>query len=350
VGINKIKTDTDFGTILIQNGEYINSSVTNRPHLALKSEINFLDSFIKGYEGTEYLDNPEAWNAAINYTKGVIVRWNSKNYVSLIENNLNLTPPTNGDSNWKVFKTLNERYIRDFNDTLGITDIRPNDINTVLSLNTTLPVYRATVSGDLSVSGMVMLNTGNSISPETGQLAWNQDERTMDIGLNGVTLQVGQETLMYVRNSTASTIMNRTACMAIGTLGASGRIRIQPMDGSVKANAKYLVGIATEDIPAGADGYITVFGKVRGVDTSFWNEGDVLYISNTIVGALTNIRPSGMILPIGYVISSHSNGTIFTRITNADENPVVESLVQTAINTSKTQAEANALAYAIALG
>ena len=148
-----------------------------------------------------------------------------------------------------------------------------------------------------------------------GEIAWNPDERTFDLGVNGVTLQVGQEILLNARNNTASTIANGTVCMATGTIGNSGRITIAPMDGTNPANAMYLVGIATEDILADSDGFITSFGKVRNLDTTAWVDGDVLYTSTTIPGALTNIAPiAGLKQPIAFVIHSHADGQIFVRI------------------------------------
>ena len=156
----------------------------------------------------------------------------------------------------------------------------------------------------------------NVTSPGNGQMAWNQDERTVDLGLNGVTLQMGQELLMYVRNNTASTITNKTVCMYTGTLGNSGRITVAPCDAS---SSDMLVGVATEDIPAGQDGYITYFGKVRGVDTLAWAEGSILYV--TTGGQLTSTTPAtGVKLPIAVVISSSVSGTLFVRISNLDEN------------------------------
>lgn len=169
----------------------------------------------------------------------------------------------------------------------------------------------------------VGFDTTNITSPATGQLAWNQDERTLDLGLNGVTLQMGQETLMYVRNNTASIITNKTLCMATGSIGNSGRVTVAPFDLS---DAKYLIGMATEDIAIGADGYVTVFGKVRGVDTSMFSDGQVLYAAAS--GGLTSTEPTtGMKLPVAFVVYAHTNGTLFVRITNVDDNSKQDLLV-----------------------
>ena len=174
----------------------------------------------------------------------------------------------------------------------------------------------------------VGFDTTNTAAPSAGQMAWNIDEATVDIGLNGGVLQVGQEQLVRVKNNTGSTIVNGTAVMATGTLGNSGRITVAPasIDGS---NYKYVLGVVTESIAAGDDGFCTVFGKVRGIQTNganygeTWVDGDVIYVKDSDGGALTKVIPTGtqVKLPIAIVIKSHgTNGTLFIRVTPIDEN------------------------------
>lgn len=174
----------------------------------------------------------------------------------------------------------------------------------------------------------VGFDTTNVIAPSVGQMAWNIDEATVDVGLNGAVLQVGQEQLVRVRNSTGSVIVNGTAVMATGTLGASGRITVAPanVNGS---NYKHVLGVTTESIAAGDDGFCTVFGKVRGIQTNganygeTWVDGDVIYVKDSDGGALTKVVPTGtqVKLPIAIVINSHAtNGTLFIRVTPIDEN------------------------------
>ena len=132
------------------------------------------------------------------------------------------------------------------------------------------------ITGDLSVTGgittadSIQLDLAAAVSVSQGEIAWNADEETADLGLNGAVLQLGQETHYHVRNSTGSLIPDGTAVMAVGTLGSSGRILIGLMDGSSIANAKFFLGITTEDIADGTDGKVTAFGKVRGISATKW--------------------------------------------------------------------------------
>ena len=166
-------------------------------------------------------------------------------------------------------------------------------------------------------SPSIDFDTTAGVTVSQGQMAWNADEETLDLGLNGAVLQLGQEIHYHVRNNTGSSIPNGTPVMATGTLGASGRITIAPMDGTDFNNAKYFLGITTEAIGVDEDGKVTHFGKVRGINTSSYTAGSVLWISTSTVGALTDTEPTtGMKLPVAFVINSNNSaGTIFVRAT-----------------------------------
>lgn len=174
---------------------------------------------------------------------------------------------------------------------------------------------------------VIGFNIANITPPSKGQLAWNQDEQTLDLGLGSVTLQVGQETQVPVVNKTANTIPNGHVVMSTGTLGNSGRITVA-LANVAQGEAMHLVGITTTDIPAGAQGVVTVFGKVRAINTTgaaygeTWVDGDILYVKPNNAGALTKVIPrdTEIKVPIATVIKAHTNGTIFVRLTPIDEN------------------------------
>lgn len=134
------------------------------------------------------------------------------------------------------------------------------------------------------------------------------------------------------KNKTGATIPKGTAVMATGTLGASGIITIAPMDGTNAANAKYMIGVAGEDILPDAEGDVVDIGKVRGFDTTMWAEGDVLWVSPTTPGALTNVEPTiGQIqMPVAFVVTDHANnGEIMVRVTPIDEGAFAKQAFET---------------------
>lgn len=137
--------------------------------------------------------------------------------------------------------------------------------------------------------------TASGTNVDRGTLYWNEAEDTLDITMgDGVVQQVGYETFMYVKNDTGSTIPNGTV---VGFSGVSGQILAAPYTASSSANELYFIGVTTYDMPDGDTGPVTIYGKVRDLDTTgpgaeTWSAGDILYASPTTAGALTNIRPT----------------------------------------------------------
>ena len=155
-------------------------------------------------------------------------------------------------------------------------------------------------------------------------LSWNSTDDTLDLQATNITYQIGQELSPLYKNQTGATIPNGTPVMFAWSLWASGRITIQKAiaDGSIPA--MYTIGITTEDILNWADGHVTWFGKIRGLDTTgtpygeTWEDWDIIYVSPTTAGHLTKVKPNAPDLQIvvAAVVNAHaSNGTLFTRPT-----------------------------------
>ena len=75
----------------------------------------------------------------------------------------------------------------------------------------------------------------------------------------------------------------------------------------------------THDLPdSGEKGYCTTWGFVRGIDTSAFSAGDILYASTTVAGAFTNVKPTAPnnVIPLAAcVVSDATNGVVFVRPT-----------------------------------
>jgi hypothetical protein len=161
--------------------------------------------------------------------------------------------------------------------------------------------------------------------PAARRMQWNDDDGTIDVGLNAdVVLQVGQEMQFYAKNTSGGAIDNGSPVMFTGTLGASGKLTFSKAvaDGSI--TSLYMMGVATEDIPNNGFGYITSFGKVRGFNTSgapyseTWADGDIIYFSPTVAGGWTNVLPAApnLDLPVAVVLTAATggSGSIFVRM------------------------------------
>jgi hypothetical protein len=158
----------------------------------------------------------------------------------------------------------------------------------------------------------------------TGQprrLMWNATDGTLDLGMNNgnVTQQIGLEQFYRVKASAA--ITNGQCVMATGTQGNSGVILAAPSLNP--ASPEYIIGVATEDIALGDFGFITCFGKVRGIQTNganygeTWVDGTVLYANTASAGRMTSTRPDVDPVIVAIVVNAHgSNGELFIRVTH----------------------------------
>lgn len=153
-----------------------------------------------------------------------------------------------------------------------------------------------------------------------GTLCWSEEDETLNLQHpNGVTQQVGQETYAYVRNRTGADIPDGTAVQFVGAeQNGTSRLLIAPMLADGNYPSLYVLGVATETIRDGEDGKVTVWGKVRDIDTSAWEVGDLIYVSPTVAGGLTNVKPTAPdnCIPVAAVLRKDSEfGEIFVRPT-----------------------------------
>lgn len=150
------------------------------------------------------------------------------------------------------------------------------------------------------------------------RMSWNSTDDTVDIAMEyGVVQQVGEETYARVQNNTGVDIPNGTV---VGFAGAtSNALLVAPYLANGSSPSLYILGIMTHTLPdSGEKGYCTTWGFVRGLDTSAFSAGDVLYASPTVAGELTNTKPTAPdnVIPIAAcVVSDATNGVIFVRPT-----------------------------------
>jgi len=157
--------------------------------------------------------------------------------------------------------------------------------------------------------------TGNV---EQGKLSWNTTDATVDLTMEyGVIQQIGMETYARVGNTTGSTIPNGSVVGFSGATSNALLVTKYIADGSVPS--LNILGVMTHDLPdSGEKGYCTVWGFVRGINTSAFTAGQILYASPTTAGALTATKPTAPnnVIPVAVcVVSNAVNGVIFVRPT-----------------------------------
>lgn len=158
-----------------------------------------------------------------------------------------------------------------------------------------------------------------------GQLAWNADDGTVDLGMEGgnVVLQLGEETVFYVKAD--STISLGQVVMATGAIGNSGKLKAAPANLTDPTSGIYIIGVAAEQINTNDWGFVTNFGSVRGFNTSgsdvseTWSAGTILFYKPGSAGRFTNsvhAAPSPHVLMAMVTDASTANGSVFVRLTH----------------------------------
>jgi hypothetical protein len=159
-----------------------------------------------------------------------------------------------------------------------------------------------------------------------GTMCWNNVDKTVDLTQNEVTQQIGQEIYALVRNRTGSTITNGTFVRFSGAEeNGVARLLVTPFLGDGTYPNLFGLGVATEDIADDADGFVTTFGKIRGINTTntgitseTWQVGDILYVSPTNAGKLTRVKPTAPnnVIPVAAVLRVDDEiGELFVRPT-----------------------------------
>lgn len=190
-------------------------------------------------------------------------------------------------------------------------------------------------------------------SARTARVGWNSADDTLNIHhSDNVTQQVGQEIYGRITNNTGATIPNGAA---LGINPTTNSYVLYIANGSL--SSLNIVGVTTQQILNGAQGRITVWGRVRDIDTTgtpfgeTWIAGDILYVSTTIAGGFTKVKPTApnLSIPIAQVITVHATtGQIAVRPT-IEQQLFYGQFVKTADQVPSAANTANAITWPAAL-
>jgi hypothetical protein len=75
------------------------------------------------------------------------------------------------------------------------------------------------------------------------------------------------------------------------------------------------MGVTSEAISNNADGLVSYFGEIRGINTSAYTDGAILYASPTVAGGFTLTRPDAPnnVVSVAAVVNAANNGTLLVR-------------------------------------
>ena len=173
--------------------------------------------------------------------------------------------------------------------------------------------------------GSVDFDTTPANAGAVARMQWNDADGTLDLGLKGgaVTLQIGQEIVHRVVNKTGTNLTEAGYAVVRVDDAQAQRLRVDFAQADTLLNAQGTLGVVTENIANNQQGFITLVGVVRNINTTgalqgeTWNDGDELWLSATTPGGLTNVRPLAPYfkVSVGYVEHAHTtNGKIYVRV------------------------------------
>lgn len=292
---------------------------------------SYVDDILEFDSNSNFPNPGEIGKIYVALDTNKIYRWSGTSYIEIASNIDNTDDVPEGVSN--LYYTNERVDDRVSNLLVGTTDISLvyDDNNDTLTVGTTgtssdtaSRLVKRTEDNRFSITGIDFTNA--TTASAVGRLKWNDVDGTLDLGLKGgaTTLQVGQELIVRALNRTGQTISNGTVVFITGA--QENRVTIEPAIANQFFSHATVLGMATENILDNQEGFVTVTGLVKNLNTSAFLDGDDLWLSPTVSGGLTKIRPltPNKSIYIGTVArSSSTDGIIFVR---PDGNLSIEEL------------------------
>lgn len=275
------------------------------------------------YQGT--------WNATTN-TPTLASSTGTKGYYYVVDvagtTNLNgITDWQIGD--WAIYngtvwqKVDNTDAVTSVNGYTGTVVLTQTDISGTANAPTNTNITSMTgVTGGISSPDFVQFDTTVSPVEAVAKLQWDDGNGTLQLGLKGgnVNLQVGQEIVALCYNDSGVALTDGQIVYISGAQG--NRVAVKLALATTDGTSAGTLGMVTESIPIGGEGFITIMGVVNKLNTTGLTQGAILYLSPTVAGAYTATKPTAPqhTVTIGYVERVDSVvGSIYIKVDNGYE-------------------------------
>ena len=175
-----------------------------------------------------------------------------------------------------------------------------------------------TVSDAGAITGLIEENFTPVTAPAylEGKVFYDTDAKTLAYYNDNsqMTVNIGQEQIVRVRNQTGTTIPDGTVVYINGATGNTPTIAKAIATSFATSD---IIGVTTTSIANNAFGYATINGLVNGLDTSAFAEGDAVFLSATTAGAYTTTEPTrpNYSIQVGVILRANpSNGTLLVSV------------------------------------
>lgn len=188
-----------------------------------------------------------------------------------------------------------------------------------------VPYTGATNNVDLGSYGLnadyISFNLNPTASIGAGKIIYDGGTGALSYYLNNsqVTSYIGETQHAYVHNAEGVQINKGQAVYLYQASGNKASVKLAY--NTTDATSAKTFGLAAENIGAGQNGIVICQGRLQGLNTGMYNEGDTLYLGAT-AGSLTAVKPyapNHMVL-IGVVErANNGNGQIYVKVQNGYE-------------------------------
>jgi len=178
-------------------------------------------------------------------------------------------------------------------------------------------------NGNIINANSLGFDTTPATVPATvGTMSWDDGDGVPSVLLKGgnTTLQVGTQEYARVYNDSGTTL---TIGQVVYISGAQGnRVAVNLARADVEATSFGTIGVVSETIANGAEGFIIVSGALYKLNTNGLTAGATVYLSPTTAGAFTTTKPQApdQLVVIGWIERvSATVGSIYIKIDNGYE-------------------------------
>lgn len=271
-----------------------------------------------------------SWNASTN-TPTLASGTGTKGYyyVVSVAGSTNLDGITDWNvGDWAIFngsvwqKVDNTDSVTSVNGQVGAVVLTYTDVGAANAPTNTNITSMTGVTGGISSPDFVQFDTTVAVTEAVAKLQWDDGNGTLQFGLKGgnVNLQVGQELVALCYNDSGTNLVDGQIVYISGAHG--NRVAVKLARADSETTSAGTLGMVTEPIAAGAQGFITLMGTVNKLNTNGLTAGHLLYLSATTAGAYTETPPAAPNhkVTIGYVERVSSTvGSIYVKVDNGYE-------------------------------
>jgi hypothetical protein len=262
---------------------------------------------------------------SVQHLTKTTAQWNADTTTILLKGQLGIEDTANATYKLKIGNGTNLWSALSY---VGTGGAGSQDLQSVTDLGatTTNAINTAGITSDY-----LQLDTTATNTNAVGKVVWNDTLGTGEIGLKGgnINAKLAQDLYARVVNKTAQNLL-RANYQAVKVQSAQGqRLAVNFAQANNDNNSADTIGIVAENINNNQEGFVITVGQIENLNTTgslqgeTWADGDVIYLSPTTAGSLTNIKPNGStghIIVIGYVEYAHqNNGKIYVKIMNGWE-------------------------------